>query len=49
MINKAMILGNVGRISTSTTNSGLKVSNLSVATSENRMENGEKTKKTTFG
>jgi single-strand DNA-binding protein len=48
MLNKAIILGNVGRISTSTTNSGLKVSNLSVATSENRLENGQKTKKTTW-
>jgi single-strand DNA-binding protein len=48
MINQGQILGRVGKIDNKTTQSGMKISNVSIVTSKKYTKNGEKQEKVTW-
>lgn len=48
MINQGMILGRVGKIETKTTQTGMKITTMSMVTSKKYVKNGEKTEKVTW-
>ena len=48
MVNQGTILGRVGKIDTKTTQTGVKISNVSIVTSKKFTKNGEKQEKVTW-
>ncbi len=48
MINMAQLLGRIGKIDTKTTDSGIKITNLSLVTAKKFVKNGEKQEKITW-
>lgn len=48
MVNQGTILGRVGKIDTKTTNSGVKITNISMVTSKKYVKDGEKQEKVTW-
>lgn len=48
MVNQGTILGRVGKIDTRTTQTGVKISNVSIVTSKKFTKNGEKQEKVTW-
>ncbi len=48
MINQATLLGRVGKIDTKTTQTGVKITNISMVTNKKYVKNGEKVEKTTW-
>jgi single-strand DNA-binding protein len=48
MINQGTILGRVGKIDNKTTQTGIKISNISIVTSKKFTKNGEKQEKVTW-